>query len=224
MKLTTASCLSIPCDPRIIPLVFTSVIFQGSQTWMMWVMPGSATMQPSSMASISWTKWTLNSALRFSRDSYHYYGFPTDKILVDEDSYQQRFNRVGFNLGLAKRELSESGLDYSASIDYATLNDLFEKKENDFTIGGHLGTKISEYYSKVNISLNYFKKTDDAPQQYDKFLNLGRTSSGLSPRCLSKRISSAFCSGSTLLLKKILNRPCMHFPPSSLICQLPKMY
>jgi hypothetical protein len=108
-------------------------------------------------------KLTLSSELNFSRDVYHYYGFNTADTIVNDDNYKQIFNIAQFKIGIEKRDLSRDGLDYAAFIDYSALRDNFEKEENDFILKGYLGKKFAEYYGKLDISLDYFKKTDVNP-------------------------------------------------------------
>jgi len=119
--------------------------------------------------------FTMNSELNFSRDVYHYYGFNTADTIVDADNYKQYYNIVDFKLGIEKRNLSSDGIDYAAWLDYSALRDNYEKEENDFKLKGYLGKKISEYYGKVDISLDYFKKTDVNPITLNKYHNLLET-------------------------------------------------
>jgi len=149
-------------------------------------------------------KFTLSSELNFSRDAYHYYGFDTEDTIVKGDDYRQIFNIVDFSLGIEKRDVSKEGIDYAAVLDYAALRDNFEKEENDFILKGFLGKKISEYYGKLDISLDYFKKTDVNPVVLNKYHNLPRNIVNIEPSLLVRKDKFTLFLGLNMALEKNL--------------------
>lgn len=164
-------------------------------------------------------KATLSSELLFNRDVLHYYGFQSSDTIVDPDDYKQRFNFFSFKLGIEKRDLSKSGLKYAAFVNYTTLNDLFEAQENDLMINGYVAKRISDNLWNVNISLDYFKKTETEFIVVNKYHNLDRNIVKLEPSMLIDKEKFKLLLGVNLAVEKNINTSLHAYPNIEL--QLP---
>lgn len=133
--------------------------------------------------------FSVSGNLNYSRDFLYFYGYTdldddfASELTYDAEDVKQRFSLFSGNVKLYNNQRTAGGIDYSASLDFYTMEDLYASREGgiDLVLKGtkwfedrhpltiQLETDFSGYRDSTKQSLNNFFLTPSYSYHGDRF-------------------------------------------------------
>jgi hypothetical protein len=108
-------------------------------------------------------KHTIEAGFHYDRDVVHYYGFdPGDSGIADDD-YRQRFNVLSGYAEYASHYRDSAKVQHTIRLDYRSLGDTYNTKENRFLIDADLAKTVEDYRFALSTSLDLNGLTAQEP-------------------------------------------------------------
>jgi len=124
---------------------------------------------------------TLLGNIGFDRHVIHYYGYDSDKFILAKDKTRQLFSTFGTDFRLNSRFSDPRRLQYNGRFAFSTTNDLFDATESEFIVSGGAGKQKDNLFAALDVSFDYFKKTDGSFALLTNTSNLSRNIVNIQP-------------------------------------------
>ncbi len=155
---------------------------------------------------------TFAGEFNFDRNAVHYYGYNSEDSILDKSQIAQRFNIFGLKLNFATNYLKRDKIDYSAGIDWNSVNDKYEVNESDVRVHGFVGKDMESFYLKTDLSFDYFKKSRANYELFSSNTDLSRHIINVVPMIQLKNEKARLNLGVDLALEKNLESEIHLFP------------
>lgn len=117
---------------------------------------------------------TFSGEAGYKRDVVHYYGYDSNDTIIDKEDTKQRFSDFGIRLGFSSNYNDSDHFNYAGRVSFSSLTDNFDVTENEIIVDGGVGKMFGEMYGGLDLSLEFFKKTDAEFQDLSLSSNLDR--------------------------------------------------
>lgn len=105
-------------------------------------------------------KAVISATIDFDQQRLQYYGFNPEDTVVDDKAYKQRFNYLNFGTAIHSTATSKDDIKYNAAFNYGSLKDKYGVLENELLLKGGLNKNFENFTGLLDVSLNFFKKSD----------------------------------------------------------------
>jgi hypothetical protein len=109
-------------------------------------------------------KATFDGIIGYRRDLVHYYGYDSRDTVIDKTQNRQFFSDLGARFAVRSTYLDSSRWNYRAAVQYSDLTDNFGVRESEFMIDGGVSRKFKEMFTGLDLSLDFFNKSDSTNQ------------------------------------------------------------
>ena len=124
---------------------------------------------------------TLLGKIGYDRHVVHYYGYNSDKIILPKDKTRQLYSTFGTDFRLNSRFTDAQHLQYNGRFAFSTTNDLYDATENEFIVAAGAGKQKDNLFAALDLSFDYFKKTDGSFALLTNTSNLSRNIVNIQP-------------------------------------------